>query len=750
MARIEGKCGADCCCAHDHDHDHDHEHDHGHGCGHEHGLEIAAAVEGMSLMANSLVFDLKGLDCADCAKKLEIKLGKLSGLTQAKVNFGAAKLYVQGELPAQKVINAVREAGYEALLPGQQESREENKSFWLQDKKARLTLASGLFWALGLLLWTAGLESAAVPVLLCSIVVGAVFTVRTAFYSLKSGFAMDMNVLMTIAVLGALYLGEWMEAATVVFLFSLGNSLEAFTMDKTRKSIRGLMELAPNEALVRRNGSEMPIPVEELVIGDEVIIKPGARIPIDGRVLEGRSSVNEAPITGESVPAAKGCGDEVFAGTINGNGLLVVEVTRLAADTTLARIIAMVEEAQAQKAPAERFVDVFAKYYTPTVIVLAALIAVVPPFMFSGDWATWFYRAITLLVVACPCALVISTPVAIVAAIGNAAKKGVLIKGGAHLEQAGKIKAIAFDKTGTLTWGRPVVSNIVPVPGYSKEEVLAKAAAVEAGSEHPLAGAILKEINQRGMQVPPAKDFSALTGRGAKALVDQEVYYVGSPVFFTEDLGLPLGQLVDQVHRLEEQGKTVIVVGREKEILGAIACGDTLRETSRQAVAALKQQGIKRVMLTGDNPRTAKSLARELELNSFRAGLLPEDKVDAIKELVEDYGPVAMVGDGINDAPALAAANVGIAMGGAGTDTALETADIALMADDLSKLPFTVRLSQKALSIIRQNIAFALIVKLAAVTMVFPGILNLWIAILADTGAALIVIANGMRLLKVK
>ena len=736
MAKPEEKCGAGCCCAHDHIH--------------EHGVEVAAAVEGMPLMANSLVFDLKGLDCADCAKKLEIKLSRLSGLSQVVVNFGAAKLYVQGELPAQRIINAVREAGYEALLPGQQESNDDNKSFWLKDRKARFTLASGLLWVLGLILWTGGWVAAALPVLLCSIGVGAVFTVRTAFYSLKSGLAMDMNVLMTIAVLGALALGEWVEAATVVFLFSLGNSLEAFTMDKTRKSIRGLMELAPDEALVKRDGSEMTVPVQELVIGDKVIIKPGARIPIDGRVLEGRSSVNQAPITGESVPAAKEPGDEVFAGTINENGLLVVEVTRLAADTTLARIINLVEEAQAQKAPAERFVDVFARYYTPTVIVLALLVGAIPPLMFSGDWSVWFYRAITLLVVACPCALVISTPVSIVAAIGNAAKKGVLIKGGAHLEQAGKIKAIAFDKTGTLTWGQPVVTEIAPVSGYAEEEVLAKAAAVEAGSEHPLAGAILKEMNHRGLQVPPVKEFAALTGRGAKALVDQEVYYVGSPAFFTKDLGLSLGQLAAQVHRLEEQGKTVMMVGRDEEILGAIACGDTLRETSRQAVAALKQQGIKRVVLTGDNPRTAKSLARELELDSFRAGLLPEDKVDAIKELVKEYGPVAMVGDGINDAPALAAANVGIAMGGAGTDTALETADIALMADDLSKLPFTVRLSRKALSIIRQNIAFALIVKLIAVIMVFPGILNLWIAILADTGAALIVIANGMRLLKVK
>lgn len=711
------------------------------GLGYEVGEQLRAS--------QSLVFDLQDLDCADCAQKLEVKLSRMPGIRTVKVNFNTGKLYVDGEVSPGQVVAAVAEAGYQAVLPGQLPVSQD-QSFWLQNKKSLLTVISGGLWLLGLALWFTGLTAVAIPTFMGAIVVGAVYTVRAAFYSLKSGLVMDMNVLMTIAVTGAIALGEWMEAATVVFLFSLGNTLEAYTMDKTRKSIRGLMELSPQEAVVLRDGGEQVVPVSNLRLSDVVIIKPGSRIPIDGKVVEGSSTVNQAPITGESVPVAKEVGDEVFAGTINENGRLVVEVTRLAGDTTLARIIALVEEAQSQKAPAERFVDVFAKYYTPSVIVLAVLMAVVPPVFFGREFQEWFYRALTLLVVACPCALVISTPVSIVAAIGNAAKNGVLIKGGAHLEQAGKIKVIAFDKTGTLTWGQPEVTAVVPMPGYTADEILQIAGAIELGSEHPLANAILKEASDRQLELVAGSEFISLTGRGAKARVKGKWHYVGSPVFFRQELGLSLGDLEHKITRLETKGQTVILLGTDQGIMGLIACGDRPRETGRQTIAGLKRQGIKTVMLTGDNPRTAQALAEELQLDDLRAGLLPENKMEAIKELQQAYGPVAMVGDGINDAPALAAADVGIAMGTAGTDTALETADIALMADDLARLPFTVRLSQKALNIIRQNIAFALIVKLAAVFLVFPGVLNLWIAIMADTGAALMVIANGMRLLKAK
>lgn len=724
--------------------------------GHISRQEIIKLIKGMGYgveeelsLTEGLNFNLEGLDCADCAQKLETRLARMAGVDKARVNYASAKLYIEGSLPPEKIIKAVSEAGYQALLPGVK-PRQKSGSFWLHNRRAFLTLISGFLLLGGVIFWTAGMETIAIPLFLGAIVVGGVYTVRAAFYSLKSGLAMDMNVLMTIAVAGAIGLGEWVEGATVVFLFSLGNSLEAFTMDKTRKSIGGLMDLAPQEALIEENGQERLIPVEELSLGDRVIIKPGASIPIDGQVIKGRSAVNQAPITGESVPVAKEAGDEVYAGTINENGLLIIQVNRLVADTTLARIISMVEEAQGQKAPAERFVDIFARYYTPIVILLAVLIVAVPTLLLGQEFSPWFYRAITLLVVACPCALVISTPVSIVSAIGNAARKGVLIKGGAHLEQAGKIRAVAFDKTGTLTWGEPVVTDIIPAPGLTSDEVLAKAGAVEKGSEHPLAGAVLREMEERQIAPPEATDFVSLTGRGIQGRINGQIHYVGSPRFFVRDLGLSLGEMADKILAFEAEGKTVIVVGLEQKILGFIACGDNLRESSRQAVDNLQKRGIKTVMLTGDNPRTAKALAEDLGLDDFRGGLLPEEKVDAIKELQEQYGSVAMVGDGINDAPALATADVGIAMGGAGTDTALETADIALIADDLSQLPFTIKLSRQALSIIRQNIGFALLVKVAAVALVFPGILNLWIAILADTGASLVVIANGMRLLRVK
>lgn len=747
MANI---CTTTCCCPHDHSADH-HHHDHDH-CHHEHQTEVfkdlAYSLEDDGLTIKSQAFELSGLDCADCARKLEIKLNKLAGVIRARVNFGASKLYVEGDIDPDKIAKAVKEAGYEVWFP--QKVNDEGGSFLWQNKKTLTTLIAGILWLIGGGIWFSGYEEAAIAILLPAIIIGGFYTVQSAFYSLKNSMSMDMNVLMTIAVTGALFLGEWLEAATVVFLFALGNALEALTMNKTRNSIKNLMELAPDEALVTRNGAETLVPVAEIKLGEKVIIKPGARIPIDGKVVEGRSAVNQAPITGEAIPVAKEIGDGVFAGTINENGLLIVETNRLAGDTTLDRIVTMVEEAQAEKAPVERFVDTFARYYTPTVIVLAFSIAALPPLLMGQQFAPWFYKAITLLVVACPCALVISTPVSIVAALGNAARKGVLIKGGAHLEGAGKLKAIAFDKTGTLTIGRPVVTDLLPAKGMTSGELLQIAAGVEKGSEHPLASAILTELKDRNLKPIMATDFTALPGQGVSALINGETYYVGSPNFFTQDLKIKDLEAEKQIEGLENQGKTVMVVGYPKKILGIIACGDALRESSLEAIRVLKEKGIATLMLTGDNKRAAANLAEKLQLTDFKASLLPEDKVAAIKEFKGQYNVVAMVGDGINDAPALAAADVGIAMGGAGTDTALETADIALMADDLSQLPFLFGLSRKALNIIRQNIAFALIVKVLAVLLVFPGILNLWIAILADTGATLVVIANGMRLLRVK
>lgn len=564
----------------------------------------------------------------------------------------------------------------------------------------------------------------------------------------------DMKTLMTIAVIGAAIIGEWGEGATVVILFAISEALETYSMDKARQSIRSLMDIAPKEALIRRGTKEFMVEVDDIQIGDIMIVKPGQKIAMDGVVVKGLSAVNQATITGESVPVSKSVDDEVFAGTLNEEGLLEVRVTKRVDDTTIAKIIHLVEEAQAERAPSQAFVDRFAKYYTPAIMLIALLVAVLPPLVAGADWNTWVYQGLAVLVVGCPCALVISTPVSIVTAIGNAARNGVLIKGGIHLEEMGAIKAIAFDKTGTLTKGIPVVTDYVPQPGINSKELLTFIAALENGSQHPLASAIMKKAEQEKLsyQSVSIEDFSSITGKGIKGVIGGRVYYVGSPNLFEEILksGIP-PESKTKISELQQQGKTVMVVGTSTEILGLIAVADELRENSKAVIQKLHSLGIeKTIMLTGDNSGTANAIGRQAGVSDIKADLLPQDKLSFIKDLRSKYERVAMVGDGVNDAPALAASTVGVAMGGAGTDTALETADIALMADDLGKLPFTVRLSRKALAIIKQNITFSLGIKLVALLLVIPGWLTLWIAIFADMGATLLVTLNSLRLLKVK
>ncbi len=564
----------------------------------------------------------------------------------------------------------------------------------------------------------------------------------------------DMKTLMTIAVIGAAFIGEWGEGATVVILFAISEALETYSMDKARQSIRSLMDIAPKEALIRRGNQEMMVEVDDIQLGDIMIVKPGQKIAMDGIVVKGVSSVNQAAITGESVPVAKTAEDEVFAGTLNEEGLLEVKVTKHVDDTTIAKIIHLVEEAQAERAPSQAFVDKFAKYYTPLIMLIALGVAVVPPLFFGADWDTWIYQGLAALVVGCPCALVISTPVAIVTAIGNAAKNGVLIKGGIHLEEMGAIKAIAFDKTGTLTKGIPMVTDYLPQSHANSNELLSIAAALEKGSQHPLASAIMKkaEDENAAYQDISIEEFSSITGKGIKGIFQNQMYYVGSPNLFEELLsnGIP-SELKATIARLQKQGKTVMAAGTSKEVLGLIAVADVLRENSKNVIGNLHSMGIqKTIMLTGDNEGTANAIGEQVGVSDIKAELLPQDKLRYIKDLRKKYDRVAMVGDGVNDAPALAASAVGIAMGGAGTDTALETADIALMADDLGKLPFTVKLSRKALSIIKQNITFSLGIKLVALLLVIPGWLTLWIAIFADMGATLIVTLNGLRLLRIK
>ncbi len=701
----------------------------------------------------TLTFRLYGLDCADCALTVEEAVRRLGGVSHARVNYATARLEARFNprlVSPEAISHTVQASGYTARPEGVLEEATGGLSL-VRPRRDLLTGLSGL----SLLAAWIGIplgapEPIRVAFYLLAIILGGYHVARSGITAVRAHRALDMNVLMTLAAMGAMLIGEWAEGAVTMFLFSLGNTLEGYTMDRARSYIRALMDLSPAVALLRRDGKEVRTPVDQLQVGDVIVVKPGERVPVDGVILEGHSALNEAPLTGESVPADKGPGDMVYAGTINGAGALEVRVTRPAYDTTLARIIHLVEEAQAQKAPAQRFVDRFARYYTPAVILVAAAIVVLPPLLMGQPLGPWFYRGLVLMVIACPCALVLSTPVSIVAAISNAARRGVLIKGGAYLEMAGSLRVMAFDKTGTLTVGKPLVTDVVPFNGHASEEVLALAAAVESRSEHPLAQAILHEARHRGLAIPAISDFHAVAGRGARARVNGQVYTIGTRETLPNRRWLS-DEAEDTLRRLEEQGKTAMVLSNEWELIGVVAVADELRPEAREAVADLRAAGIEHIaMLTGDNPVTAQAIAGRLGVDDVRAGLLPEDKVEAVRDLLRRFGEVGMVGDGVNDAPALASATVGVAIvggGATGSDAALETADIVLMSGDLSRLPFAIRLSRRARRTIRHNIAFSLAVKGVFVLLAVAGLATLWMAVLADMGASLLVILNGMRLL---
>lgn len=587
---------------------------------------------------------------------------------------------------------------------------------------------------------------------IASMLVGGLSLLKTGLHNLVR-FEFDMRTLMTIAVIGGVIIGEWAEVAVVVILFALSEELERFSMDRARKSIQSLMDIAPNQAIVKRFGQETTVHVNDIVIGDMMIVKPGQKIAMDGVIVGGSSSINQAAITGESVPVEKSLDDEVFAGTLNEEGHLEVKVTKLVNDTTLAKIIHLVEEAQAERAPAQAFVDRFAKYYTPAIMVIAAMVAVLPPLFFEASWETWVYQGLAVLVVGCPCALVISTPISIVSAIGNAAKKGVLVKGGIYLEEIGGLKAIAFDKTGTLTKGVPVVTDVEMIDQDAEQkELLGKISALEKRSQHPLASAILKKADEEAVDYEKISvdHFTSLTGKGIQGDIDGVTYYVGSPSLFNEVSTLNAG-VNDKIKTLQNEGKTVVVAGTKEKVQVILAVADEVREASQNVIQKLHREGIeKTIMLTGDNANTGNAIGKQVGVTDVRSELLPQDKLKVIRSLRERHQKVAMVGDGVNDAPALAASTVGIAMGGAGTDTALETADVALMGDDLEKLPFLVRLSRKTLNTIKGNITFAIAIKVAALLLVIPGWLTLWIAILSDMGATILVALNSMRLMRVK
>ncbi len=676
----------------------------------------------------------------------------MPGVQDAKVNFGASKIAVYGEASLEEVEKAGAFEGYKIYHENEQVA-DEKVPFWKNKAMIRIALASVLV-LVGWLLSLNTEEENVVPLLFygSAMVIGGYGLFFKGLRNLVR-FRFDMNTLMTVAIIGAAVIGEWSEGAIVVLLFAISEALEAYSMDKARNSIRDLMDIAPKEALIRRGNEEMTVSVDDIQIDDIMIVKPGQKLAMDGLVVKGTSTINQAAITGESIPVSKSKDDEVFAGTLNDEGLLEVRVTKRVEDTTIAKIIHLVEEAQAERAPSQAFVDRFAKYYTPAVIIAAFLIAIIPPLLFNGGWSEWIYTGLAVLVVGCPCALVISTPVSIVTAIGNSARNGVLIKGGVYLEEAGELSAIAFDKTGTLTKGVPEVTDLIYLEEDKNRDLLGIAAAIEKGSQHPLAAAIVQKAEDEQLDINSwsIDEFHSLTGKGVQAKLNEATYYVGSPKLFNELLSSGLNSEVSsKVETIQKQGKTVMGLGTKEKILLLIAVADPIRESSREIIEKLHQLGIREtIMLTGDNENTAQAIGKQLGISKVNADLLPEDKLNAIKELKEQH-KVAMIGDGVNDAPALATANLGIAMGGAGTDTALETADIALMADDLDKLPFTVKLSRKALQIIKQNISFSLIVKAVALLLIIPGWLTLWIAILADMGATLLVTLNGLRLLKTK
>lgn len=693
------------------------------------------------------VFRVDGMDCHEEVTLLERRLGRLAGLERLAADLVGRRLtvtYDAARLSTSTILEAVAQTGMQAWLEHEQPLR----PLAFDRHRRWMVIISGLSLVVGAALQLAGSSFVVSwPAYGLAMLSGGAYTARRAIGSLRSR-SVDINVLMTIAVVGALIIGEWAEAATVVFLFALAQLLESGSLDTVRGAIRSLMDLTPVEAHVRRHGVDERVAVDAVAVGERMLIRPGEKVPLDGVVRAGSSFVNQSTITGESLPVEKGIGTEVFAGSINGRGALEVEVTRRRADTTLARIIHLVERAQAQRAPSQTFVDRFARYYTPAVVALAITVALVPPLVLGDPFGGWVYRALVLLVISCPCALVISTPVAIVSALAAAAKQGVLIKGGAHLERVASVDCIAFDKTGTLTKGRVSVLGVEPLDGETTAGVLSTAAALESRSEHPIARAILQRTREAEITPERADGFQALPGRGAEAVVGDDAVTIGNHRLF-EDRQLCTPDVHARVDEMSSRGWTAVLVARASRTIGLIGVSDEGREAAPDAIALLRSQGVRHLaLLTGDHAGAARGVCRDLGMDEYRSDLLPEDKVAVVQQLRQRYQTVLMVGDGVNDAPALAAADVGIAMGVAGSDAALETADVALMADELMKIPYVVRLSRATIRSIKVNIAFSLGLKAAFLGLAVIGAASLWMAVVADMGASLVVIANGLRLLR--
>lgn len=709
-------------------------------------------------------FSIHGLDCADEVTVLRRAVGPLVGggdHLRFDLLHGRMTVDESADVTVEAVVTAVARTGMRAEVWREQSGREARGG--RPRGRTIVTIASGLLMLTGFAVHasqlgvgpavgaTGGVGGSDVPLLVralyaAGIVSGVWFVLPRAWYAART-LRPDMHLLMTLAVAGAVVIGEWFEAATVSFLFALSLALESWSVRRARRAVETLLAMAPTTVRIVDTEGLREVSAEQVDVGTPFLVKPGERVPLDGDVKAGTSLVNEAPITGESLPVAKEPGETVFAGSINGDGALEIRSTKPAHDTVLAHMIRLVRQAQTRRAPSEQWVDGFARIYTPAVMALAFSTAVVPP-MLGAAWGDWVYRGLVLLVIGCPCALVISTPVSIVASLTAAASHGVLIKGGVYVEAPARLSAIAFDKTGTLTEGRPIVVDVVPLGDHPEPQLLAIAAGMEVRSSHPLAHAIAAHASERGVESLPVQDVQAVPGRGVTGQIDGRAYWVGSHRYLRER-HLDTPEIAATLATLQERGQTVVAVGDEDRVCGLVVLTDPLRPAARGVVDELRAAGLDSiVMLTGDNRATAQTVGKLAGVDEIRAELLPEDKVAAVESLLERHGPTAMVGDGVNDAPAMARATLGIAMGAAGSDAAIETADIALMVDDLAKLPWLVRHARRTLAIIRQNIGVALGVKATFVALTFLGAASLWAAIAADMGASFLVTFNGLRLLK--
>jgi len=700
---------------------------------------------------NERVFTVGGMDCPNCATHIAAAVRELPAVADAAVDFLAGRLTVTGhELVADDIVARVRGLGYSIVPFTPQPGR---RRIEMQPVVARRRLLEvGLAAAL-IVTGVAGEAGWPRSLVLGVMVAGTLLGGwQIAWKGIRAAarLKLDINFLMTAASIGAFVIGEWTEAGAIIILFAVAEILEALTVNHSRRAIRSLLSLTPQMAVVVRNGSPIELPAEDVQVGETVLVRPGMVIPVDGVVMSGESAVNQALITGESLPVPRRASDAVLAGTINGDGALQVETRRAPGDTTLDRIVNLVEEAGRSRAQVERFVDRFALIYTPIVVGLAVLAAIVPPLFFGAIWQVWIYRALALLVIACPCALVISTPVTIASAIAGAARRGVLIKGGVYLETLHRTRFVALDKTGTVTFGTPAVRDIFPLNGLTPAGLLRYAASLEAHSEHRIAGAIVDRAHHDGVTLVEPTAFQSFPGRGGAGDIDGTRVWIGNHKLF-EELGICDQSLHSLLENIEDAERTAILVGTESKPLGIISVADQIRPEARATVTSLRGAGVKRVViLTGDNHRTGQAVAHAAGVDEVHSELLPQQKVELITRMRSEYGGVVMVGDGVNDAPALAAADVGVAMGGTGTDASLETADVILLTDRLERLPWLIRLSQKAHRIVVANVAFALLTKALFVVLAATGKATLWMAVFADMGVSIIVIFNGMRTLRSK